>query len=424
LTLSIHQLTRSEAESIVESLRSGVPPQRFVSLYSAGGEDFLGAIRERHLHALGDRGRIRFVSGSWGSGKTHFLRRLREEAFEANFLVSSIQLSAQQAPLSHFERVIYEIVRGVCSPELYATGDAALTAPLGETLHFVLGRKAKEMGEPSAGYAVKPLVSALHAEDHIDVDMRRVVDSFWTTYAQEDPDSDALRDRRAMLLQWFVGEGQPGLFRRMFQVQKTITKENARIMLKSFGQLARFLGYSGLVVLIDEAEMAHSVMKTADLKQAQNNLLSLINEIEAAPGLFLVYATVPEFFIDPKFGIQTYGALAQRIGKPEEEKPRALAKVWNLDAAQPSFADLCTCAERIRDIYVKAYPDVAEPVGLIDVTQFTEDQRALHNEYDSISLWRFIVTAEINALDHVAEGLPLPSAQALRKSVLDKLRDD
>jgi molybdopterin synthase sulfur carrier subunit len=37
------------------------------------------------------------------------------------------------------------------------------------------------------------------------------------------------------------------------------------------------------------------------------------------PGLFLIYATTPDFFTDPKHGIVIYGALQGRIGKPEED---------------------------------------------------------------------------------------------------------
>jgi len=66
--------------------------------------------------------------------------------------------------------------------------------------------------------------------------------------------------------------------------------------------LFRLSGYQGLLIEFDEAEMAYSTMRKAALREAHNNLLSLINNIEMIPGLFLIYATTPDFFNDPKHG--------------------------------------------------------------------------------------------------------------------------
>ena len=82
-------------------------------------------------------------------------------------------------------------------------------------------------------------------------------------------------------------------------------------MLQSLANFIRWMGYPGLVILFDEAEMTHTTMRKSSLRQAHNNLLHLINEIHDSPGIILVYATVPSFFTDPTHGIQIYGALAQ-----------------------------------------------------------------------------------------------------------------
>jgi hypothetical protein len=107
-------------------------------------------------------------------------------------------------------------------------------------------------------------------------------------------------------MQWFEGEGQATAFRRDFGVQKMVKKENARIFLASLGKFVRWLGFRGLLVLLDESEMSHSTMRKSSLRDAHNNLLHLINEAESVGGLFLLYAAVPEFFDDPKFGIKTF----------------------------------------------------------------------------------------------------------------------
>jgi hypothetical protein len=107
--MSGYDLDQATAEQIIESLRRGVPPRRGVSRY-ATGTDFVEKVRDRHLSREITAGKIRFVGGSWGAGKTHFLRLLREESFSAGYLVSTVELSADSTPFNKFEQVFFEIV--------------------------------------------------------------------------------------------------------------------------------------------------------------------------------------------------------------------------------------------------------------------------------------------------------------------------
>ena len=69
------ELSQIEAEEIINSLRQGIPPRRNVSAF-ASGMDFAGAVSKRHFENGVGSGKIRWVCGNWGSGKTHFLRLL------------------------------------------------------------------------------------------------------------------------------------------------------------------------------------------------------------------------------------------------------------------------------------------------------------------------------------------------------------
>src|SRR5688572_5086400 len=138
---TIAELDRRTAEDIIESLRRGVPPRKGVSAYAAGTE-FVEAVRRRHLDAGIESGKIRFVNGSWGAGKTHFFRLLREHAFEANILVSTVELTSDQTPFNKFERVLFEIVRNITSPEMYRDGHLSEALPFGEVLREALDRRA------------------------------------------------------------------------------------------------------------------------------------------------------------------------------------------------------------------------------------------------------------------------------------------
>ena len=422
--MNSEQLDPVTAQDVIESLRDGIPPQRFVSSYASGNETFLGNVRKRHLETASSRGRIRFISGSWGAGKTHFLRLLREEAFSAGYLVSTVELSADSTPFNKFEQVFFEIVRKITSPEMYQEGDLTRAAPFAEVLRRHL------FGEPAGSADVvshdrfQEAREQLMRSSDLDVDFRRMIVHYWETFLPEGGDQAALEERRGAIMQWFAGEGTIGLYRREYGVQKVVNRTNARLMLQCLSRFAIDTGHRGLLILLDEAEMTHSILRKSSLKQAHNNLLHLINSIEESEGLFLVYAATPDFYVDDRYGVIIYGALSQRIGRPEDRAPRALDRVWNLDAVETSPDHFLSAASKIRDIYLTAFPDIADEL-LSDESLREQVSKlvAQHPEFSHVSTWRVVVTGTVATLDASAEGDAARPPEQMYGDIMDQLRD-
>lgn len=412
------------AQDVIESLRDGIPPQRFVSTYASGNEKFLGNVRKRHLETASSRGRIRFISGSWGAGKTHFLRLLREEAFSAGYLVSTVELSADATPFNKFERVFFEIVRKITSPEMYREGDLTRAAPFAEVLRRHLFNAPAGSQDVVSHDRFQEARERLMRSSDLDVDFRRMIVHFWETFLPEGGDPAALEERRGEIMQWFAGEGTIGLYRREYGVQKLVNRTNARLMLQCLSRFAIDAGHRGLVILLDEVEMTHSILRKSSLKQAHNNLLHLINSIEESDGLFLVYAATPDFYVDDRYGVIIYGALSQRIGRPEDRQPRALDRVWNLDAVETSADDFLAAASKIRDIYLTAFPD-AEDDLLSDESLREQVSKlvAQHPEFSHVSTWRVVVTGTVEALGASAEGERVSPPDQMYDDIMDRLRD-
>lgn len=414
------------AESIIERLREGHPPTLGVREYSAGNEGFLDQIQKRHLRPTpGLRGKIRFISGSWGSGKTHFLAQIRETAFDSKYLVSSVELSADETPFNRFEEVFYRIVKQIASPEMYALGTTTLDAPLGEVFRRQLFGScvtASPVVIPRETY--DKACQELMENGEIDIDFRRLVCRYWETFLPEAGDPAMLEDRRGRIMQWFSGEGTIGTYRKEFGVQKLVNRSNARLLLRSLGRYAIHAGFNGIVVLLDEAEMSFSVMRKSELKKAHNNLLHLINSIEESPGLFLAYATTPDFYTDERHGIQIYGALAQRVGRPEEHPPRALDRVWNLEYVQPDLADYRAAARKIRRLYIAAYPEVEQTISDdASLDRFIKELLDAHPRFSAVGFWRVLVTGVIGLFERQAAGDEVPSALQMHDSIIDELKE-
>jgi len=414
------------ALSVIESLRNGIPPQRGTNLYSVGYEKLMEGIKKHHLQGIEDRGVIRFISGSWGAGKTHFFRLLRDVIFADKCLVSNVELSVNDAPLNKFERVFYGIIRNVMTPSIYNEDNPTESAPFGRVVRESLLNlgKSPSMTSNEINHEAYSLASQkLMADESIDIDFKKMIQKYWETFLPEAADAATQDQLRAEILQWFSGEGSIGAYRKRFGINKMINKDNAKLMLQSLAGFVRLSGYRGLVILFDEAEQSYSIMRKSALKDAQNNLLSLINNIEAIPGLFLIYATTPEFYTNPKYGIVIYGALAGRIGKPEDRSPKALNLIWNLDALETNIDEYREAARKIRNIYMTSYPEDASKIpGEDDVDKFVDVLFDKHPSLSAVRFWRVLVTALVAHFDDLLEG-DVRDTDKLYGDVMDKLRE-
>lgn len=412
---------------IIESLRRGTPPERGVDLYSVGHEKLIEGIRKFHLSKISNRGIIRFISGSWGAGKTHFFRLLREISFQNECLVSTVGLNADDAALNKFEKIFYSIIRNITTPTFFSSNQTNEIAPFGRVLQESLAYLGSGTRSIIDQYSYAEYVQAreLLMQDHsIDIDFKKIVQKYWETFLPDAPDPSQQEQSRAEILQWFSGEGNASMYRQRFSVNKTVNRDNAKLMLQSLAGFVQLAGYKGLVILFDEAEQAFSILRRSSLKDAHNNLLSLINNIDSLNGLFLVYATTPDFFTDPKHGIVIYGALADRIGKPEERKPKALDTIWNFDEVEIGLSDYQSAGKKILSIYNDEYP---EGIDLLpsdeEVEKFVEDLSSIHPSLSGVRFWRVLVTALIKYFDDHLEG-ETRSVETIYGDVMERAREE
>ena len=419
-------ITQSIAAQIIESLRRGLPPQRGTQYYAVGQNKLINGVKNFHLSGIADKGIIRFVSGSWGSGKTHFFRLMRELVFDANCLVSNVELNKDEAPLNKFEKVFYAILKNIISPTYFQEHGQPQAAPFGivlkEAMVFLAtGRHSHD--ESASHHEVMTASEKLMACGGIDIDFRKIVKAYWDTFLPDSPDEALIDQRRDEILQWFSGEGTIGQWRKNYGVNKVVSKDNAKLMLQSLSEFIKLAGYQGLVILFDEAEMSYSVMRKSALKEAHNNLLHLINNVDQLNGLFLLYATTPDFYTDPKHGIVISGALQTRIGKPEEREPRALDTVWNLDAVQYTLADYQEVGRKIRELFSIAYPGSEE--ALPSETAVNDEVSVLHDlhpQFSQVRFWRVLTSTVVRQFGDAMDGETQPVKKTYR-DVMEVLKE-
>jgi len=421
-------LEQLEAVKIVEKLRNGLPPKQGVALYSVGYDRLIDGIKEHHINTIAGRGLFRSISGSWGAGKTHLFRLLVDLAFSNKCIVSHVELDKNSQALNKFETIVYGLIRNISTPPSPKEdgGDSGQNG-LGILLRNSLGYLSSGAQNVS-GHITDELFNkasaVLMSDEKIDIDFKKMVDHYWKTLVAQDVDQGLVQPTRDEIIQWLCGEGSIGFYKKKYQVMKMIKRENAKWMFESLARFVRLSGYNGLIILFDEAEASYSVMSKSALKDAQNNLRYLIDNVENSPGMFLIYAATPDFFLDPKYGVKAYAALGQRIGSPEQKPPTALQKVWNIDQVQIQPEDWQSSARKIRDIYLAAYPDAEKSIpSAADTDKLVSRLFESHPKAAAVSFPRFMVASLVVHFDKLYEGTAT-TFDELTNDVMRGLREE
>ena len=156
---------------------------------------------------------------------------------------------------------------------------------------------------------------------------------------------------------WLRGDSNiPYTEKRKFGVKGDVTKENAINFLEALSIFVKSIGYSGLVVLIDEAEFIMN-LHTKKLRDIAYNYIRDIydncNMGKFQNTLFL-FAGTPELFDQQQKGIPSYEALDDRLKNvlntdlPDMRKPIFDLKGFNED-------DLKKIAYKLMNMHEEVY---------------------------------------------------------------------
>lgn len=420
-------MSRGTALAIIDRLGRGIPPRIHTSKYSAGHENLLMDIKEEFLCIENLPGKLKFLAGSWGSGKTHVLRLIAEEALLSNWVVATVELSANEAPFNKIEKVVGSIIRNI-SDLAIEEDESRPTFPLGSFVLGVVRKLSKDRGI-SENDAASELEKEIMSDSSIEPDVKKALRNFLQTLGKDDSFTNpALVDRRDRVMQWFVGESNRATMRRDFDIHTELDAGTADRMLNSIVRVIRTLGYQGLVVLLDESDMTFSIMKNAQLGVALNNLRVLLDSIDTKRSLLVFFAGVPDFWTDEKHGIMNYGALQGRIGPIPNEEPYVDSTVWNIDAIDVSSAMAIESATKIRKLFLIAYNKSSESIiSEEELGRYALDIMENHPKFSRVSKWRMITTEIVKILRKSKAGVQIGTPEeerALAEVYARSLGDD
>ncbi|MEX2534435.1 MAG: BREX system ATP-binding domain-containing protein [Trueperaceae bacterium] len=256
-------MPRSQLDTrrLIEALRFGVAPAAHLRELTIG----LAAERESVIAALNEShetgGAVRAVLGEYGYGKSHLVELSAQEALARGFLVSSVSLDLLELPPHRAFDIYRELLHGLRTPDRDERGLGPL---LERSTKLGLSARLRENSQ----LELDPLLLGL------------------------DVLANAPSNRQqAAWRSWLMGGRRTKLMNKVTPKElkfPTIYKvgHNARqiaYLLSGISVLARLAGYSGLCVLVDEAE-SYSLLRAQQRPKAGLFFAAMIHAAHSGTG--------------------------------------------------------------------------------------------------------------------------------------------
>ena len=389
-------LDRKTARHIIEQLgATGQPPEVGVQYFSVGLEPYLQVIEEEYLSSFIQEGGSSFklVVGIYGGGKTHFLYCVRNLGWRQNFAVSYVSLKAGgECPFDKLDLVYRAIINGLLPPINNSDRRVDDIKGIENFLrHWYTQRidhyRTAGKSPAAAKEAIEGDIESIAAGTMHSISFRNAIVKALQALRQDDESTYVL------LCQWLKGEAPPSQALKRKQISQKVDRTTAFSFIRSLGQTMRLLGYSGLLVLLDEAERVPS-MGRSQREQLLSNLREFIDECghSSFQGMMVFYAVPDRGFLDGR--TQVYQALNQRLETIFDVVNPSGVCVELDEAIQAPKTFLSDVGAKITPIYVTAYGaslDSAATSQLIDsLADAVVRQRFADAGYKRMFVQRFV----------------------------------
>ncbi len=370
---SLDGLSSSLAKAMIRSLIRGTTISGGVKFINVGHEKWIRAQNEL-LGEIGQDGHsdTKFVRGSYGAGKSHFLSVVQDEAREDGWVTSHVECKVDGVQIDRFETLYPKIVSRMVLPDAAnQSEEMANTNPLRLLLEKWAHELIKQVGVKDAVIS-RPFDAEVRLHNRLEATLLR---------SNLSPDfiRAACIFARSLLARdfetayavgtWIGGQPDKISVPRLYLQKPSLSKDSGeRIILRPIGKstateamrgilwLVRSAGYVGLVLCIDEVE---ELAKLGSRKRQDQALQALREYVDHAGGdggfkHFCMYlAATPEMFEGENY-FPRYDALATRIQAVGPEI-NWRAPIVDLDRTPLNNSQLHQMALRIVDVHRIAY---------------------------------------------------------------------
>lgn len=285
----------------LNALRMGVIPDNRISEFIVGKDQEQDMVHEFLKDVGSGQGVMKFFRGPYGSGKTFMLSYLSEMAIEQNFVVASVPIHSGFG-FSKLEGIYQNIMANL----IVKQGDGR-----GSSFESIFDYWIKDLrsGEDMA-LATKNIYRVITELNNYNSSFASVLLIYIRAKINHD------YELSKVAASWIKGDRNMSYeLKKQLKVKGSVDRENALDIFTGFIRLIHLMGYKGLIVTFDEAEMI--MQQRADIRlKAYSNLRQMIDM--AGGGTIdhcgFIFAGTDAFFEDEEKGVKSYQALYQRLG--------------------------------------------------------------------------------------------------------------
>ncbi|RLB93888.1 MAG: ATPase [Deltaproteobacteria bacterium] len=393
----INQLEPFQARAIIEQLRKGSVPIEYVPLFTVGRQNWLTFIEDDLEHYIGKGGsKVRFISGDYGDGKTHFMSLIKHLAMEKGFAISFVVLT-REVPIHKFETVYQNIVKQL-QGDFQGIGIRNMLEAWLEKLAATSVNTQKDEGQKKNIELAEEFKNIPGMDINFANALAALIKNrFAPLPDQEEEKQDADHE---ILLHWFEGGKVTKKELKPFQIYEFLNKTNSKQFMNSLILFLRHIGHQGLILLMDEMETV--VGQSASIRNAAyENVRLLIDNSESSQYLHIFFSIIPDVLTSEK-GFKSYDALWSRIRSIGESKKLnyrgVLVDIHQTPLKTDELIELGRCLRTIHGISYRW-----EPMDLVS-DELMEQICASQKRMGVISEVRLFIKQLITILDMAEQG--------------------
>lgn len=306
------------SSALLQSLSAGVVPRIGLEYLTVGRKEEVEALLEDLRNIADGAAAFRIVVGRFGSGKSHLLQVMRNQAMERGFVVADADLSPERKLASGSGQALAtyrELMRHLATklrPEGGALG-ALLERWISDVQLAVTQETGLTHADPrfTANVELRIMETVRKMEGMVHgYDFATVLAAYWRGYRTGETD---LKDSA---LRWLRGEfSTKAEAHKALGVRVIIDDATWYDYVKLLANFVTSVGYKGLIVVIDEAINLYNLSRYAARQANYETLLAMFNDTMQgkAQHLGILVGGTPPFVDDPRRGLFSYEALRSRL---------------------------------------------------------------------------------------------------------------
>lgn len=390
----IEQLKPFQARAIIEALRKGIVPTEYVSFFTVGRQNWLKFVEEDLDYFIASGGgKVRFINGDYGDGKTHFMSVIQQLSLQKNFASSFVVLT-RDIPIHKFEVVYQAIV-------LQLRGNFEGIGIRSSIKHWISNQKLDEEDQ-------RAISTSLREIPGMGIDFANAL--IGLLQIKSSSSSEEIQgNSEEILYQWFEGKKVSKKDLKKFHVFELLNKTNSKQFLQSLVAFLKMTRHKGLILFLDELETV--LAQGASIRNAAyENVRLLMDNTDHAEYLLLFFSLIPDVLLSEK-GFKSYDALWSRvrtIGDSDDLNYRGtLVDLHKTPLRRQELVDLGVSLRKIHEI---SYRWNAEQFVSNDlITHMCEQQE----EMGALSEVRLFIKQMIRCLDITEQGNAMSESNLL-----------